>query len=221
MCTITLWSKVIFWWSAGSWLFTWHISIFSSHSTHSLQRHLAEGGQPGSASVSSAEKQPGVFEQNVTGQHVVGTAELPQQSRTCMGQEEPGRSNGLMGKCRHCRRKGGSIIKGTRSLLKIYKALLWVMPGTLRKECDSRAHFKPCAQGAASSWCRKNASHELQLCFSSSVTEQQLPDACCYFCVCCWHRGSYGLFTEGCFISCRTHLHKCSNGHGNAWSLSL
>lgn len=33
---------------------------------------------------------------------------------------------------------------------------------------------------------------------------EQLPDACCYFCLCCWHRGSYGLFTGSCFVSALT-----------------
>lgn len=51
---------------------------------------------------------------------------------------------------------------------------------------------------------QKNASHDLHLWFGSSKAEQHLPDACCYFCLCCWHRGSYGLFTGSCFVSALT-----------------
>lgn len=78
-----------------------------------------------------------------------------------------------------------------------------------------------CAQGAASPWCRKNASHEPRLCFSSNEPEQQLPDACCYFCSCCWHRGSYGLFTGSCFVSLCTRLHQRSSERGNVCSVSV
>lgn len=66
--------------------------------------------------------------------------------------------------------------------------------------------------GAGTRLRRKNASHELHLWFGSSRTEQQLPDACCYFCLCCWHRGSYGLFTGRCFVSL------CSPAQAQLWT---
>lgn len=78
------------------------------------------------------------------------------------GREGPGRSDD--NKKMLAAWKGMSkLIKDTHSLLKICKALLQVYQGHWGG--DSSAHLKP---RVVFFWCRKTASHELHLCFSSS-----------------------------------------------------
>lgn len=190
--SVTLWSKIIFWWTAESWLFRWRVCIFGSCSGHPCAHHkneihnsVGEGWPDWRCPCQLCKWETA----DICGQHVLGMS--------LHGQGGAGRSGELVEKCRQRRRKGArKIIKDTHSLLKIHKALLQLHQG-----CRRVGYPGSCAPGAASPWCRKNASRELQLCCSSNKTEQQPPDACCYFCVCCWHRGSYGLLTGSCSIS--------------------
>lgn len=110
---ITLGSKIIFWWSAESWLFTWHVIVNSC------------SGPP------------------------YAEFKMPW-------------------------RRVASLVVPLPALRSWYRAP--------QKKCKSWA--------APLLWQQSG--------------REQLPDACCYFCLCCWHRGSYGLFTGSCFVSALT-----------------
>lgn len=180
------------------------------------RRRVASLAAPQSALRSA--KEQGVLERNVTGQHVLGTAELPQQSRVCRGEEGAGRSDEFVKKCG--RKRASWAITDAHSLRRMCKALL-----RSPRVCGGvwwQSSLK--SRGCAPELLRLPGAGKLQVTSCLSALAARRQNSSCQMCVaisvCCWRGGSYGLFTGSHFSAPCAHPYTRSDGRRGGCCLS-